>query len=396
MSGPLQGVKVVELGIWVAAPAAASLLADWGADVIKIEAPGGGDPLRAGSAAVQPPGVIANPNFEPDNRGKRSAVLDLRSESGLATMLALLDSADVFVTNIRAAGLARLGLDPDSIRPRNPRLVYAIISAYGLTGPDSGTGAFDLGAFWARGGIANALTVPGDAPPIQRTAMGDHQTAMTAAAMVSAALFDRERTGEGQLVSTSLLRVAAYHIATDLNVKLMHETDPDYPDRRSMVNPLWNNYATADGRRLWLMNPVPDAAWPLLAKLVDRAEWLDDPRYMTRAARGENCRSLIAELDDIFARRDLDEWARLLDTEPTVRWAPVYTLDDVLADPQTTAGGAIVDVEERYGVVRQVAAPVDFHGAPRPALVGAPGAGEHTDEVVAALAEQPGVWPERK
>ncbi|MGW3965884.1 CaiB/BaiF CoA transferase family protein [Amycolatopsis sp. NPDC005003] len=390
MSGPLQGVKVVELGVWVAAPAAASILADWGADVVKIEAPAG-DPLRAASAAVLPPGAGSNPHFEPDNRGKRSVALDLRSADGLAAMLALLDSADVFVTNVRAAGLARLGLDPDAVRARNPRLVYALITGYGLTGPDSGAGAFDLGAFWARGGVAHLLTVPGEAPPIQRQAMGDHQTGLAAAAMISAALFDRERTGAGQVVSTSLLRVAAYHVAADLHVKLMLGTEPDYPDRRALSNPLWNNYAASDGRRLWLINPAPGRAWPILAELVDRVEWLDDPRYATQQARADNCRALITELDEIFARRSFDEWARLLDTKPDLLWAPVNTLDDILADPQTAAAGTFVDVEEH----RQIATPADFHGTPCPAPTGAPGLGEHTDKVVAALAELPGAWPAR-
>jgi len=134
VTGPMQGIKVVELGIWVAGPAAGSILADWGADVIKIEAPGG-DPLRAASAAVLSPDVRTNPHFNADNRGKRSLVLDLRTEEGRNHLLILLDSADVFISNVRAAGLARLGLDPESVLARNPRLVYAAITGYGLSGP---------------------------------------------------------------------------------------------------------------------------------------------------------------------------------------------------------------------------------------------------------------------
>ena len=394
MSGPLQGVKVVELGVWVAAPAASSMLADWGADVVKIESPGG-DPLRAASATVLPPGAMVNPHFQPDNRGKRSAVLDLRSEEGRAVMFALLDTADVFVTNVRMAGLTRLGLDPQSVRARNPRLVYAVITAYGMTGPDAGAGGFDLGAFWARGGIADLLTAPGQAPPVQRSAMGDHQTALTAAAMISAALFERERTGEGQVVSTSLLRVAAYHAAADLNMKLMRDEDPEFPERKSLFNPLWNNCGTADGRRVWLINPAPDRAWPILAKLVDRTDWLGDPRYVTAAARTEHCRDLIAELDAIFAERSLAQWVELLSTEPDLLWAPVNTVADIVADPQAAAAGAFVDVEEAYGLTRQVATPVDFHPSPARALVGAPDMGQHTDDLLTELADRPGTWPAR-
>jgi crotonobetainyl-CoA:carnitine CoA-transferase CaiB-like acyl-CoA transferase len=315
VAGPMQGVKVLELGIWVAGPAAGSILADWGADVIKIEATDG-DPLRAASAAVLPSGATFNPHFDPENRGKRSLVLNLRLAEDRGHLLALLDTADVFVTNVRAAGLKRLGLDPDSVRSRNPSLIYAIMSAYGLTGPDADAAGFDLGAFWARGGIADLLTVPGEAPPIQRNAMGDHQAGLAIAGMISAALFNRERTGHGQLVSTSLLRVAAYHIAADLNIKLMLGDDPARPDRRNVPNPLWNNYLAGDGRRFWLISPAPDRHWPALARLVGRPDWLADTRYATQASRAENCAALIADLDAIFASASFDTWVTAFEGEP--------------------------------------------------------------------------------
>ena len=363
MAGPMQGVKVLELGIWVAGPAAGSILADWGADVIKIEATDG-DPLRGASAAVLPPGAIFNPHFEPDNRGKRSLALNLRMAEDRSHLLTLLDTADVFLTNVRAAGLKRLGLDPDTVRSRNPSLVYAIMTAYGLTGPDADTAGFDLGAFWARSGIADLLTLPGEAPPIQRSAMGDHQAGIAVAAMISAALFNRERTGQGQLVSTSLLRVAAYHVASDLNAKLMLGSDPARPDRRSVPNPLWNNYMAGDGRRFWLISPAPDRHWPVLARLVGRSDWLADTRYATQASRAENCVSLIAELDAIFASASYDTWVTAFQAEPDFFWAPVNTIDDVLADPQTAAAGALVEVAELGGTISEVASPVDFHGSP--------------------------------
>jgi len=395
VGGPMQGIKIVELGIWVAAPAAGSILADWGADVIKVEAPGG-DPLRAASAAVLPPGAKVNPHFNADNRGKRSVVLDLRTEEGREHLLALLDTADVFLTNVRAAGLARLGLDPDSVHNRNPALVYAVISGYGLIGPKADKGGFDLGVFWAHSGVADLLTVPGGPPPIQRSAMGDHQAGLAAAAMISAALLHRERTGAGQLVSTSLLRTAAYHIASDLNLKLMLDGDPEYPDRRTMWNPLWNNYATADGRRIWLINPASDAAWPAFARLVGRSDWLDDPRLATQAGRTEHCVELVAQIDEIFATRTFTEWAALLDSEPRVLWAPVNTLDDVLADPQTAASGAIVEVDDLAGTVREVASPVDFHGSICAQVGRSPVLGEHTDEILSELAKNSSSWPARQ
>lgn len=392
MTGPMHGIKVVELGIWVAAPAAGSILADWGADVIKIEAPGG-DPLRAASAAVLPPDARTNPHFNADNRGKRSMVLDLRTDEGRTQLLALLDSADVFISNVRAAGLARLGLDPETVLARNPRLVYAAITGYGLTGPKADVAGFDLGVFWAYGAIADLLTAPDSVPPIQRSGMGDHYTGVAAAAAVSAALLHRERTGEGQLVSTSLLRTAAYQIAGDLNAKLMIDEDPVRYDRRTAWNPLWNNYETADGRRIWLINPASDAAWPRFAALAGRDDWLADPRYATQAGRTEHCTGLVTQFDEVFGSRTFQEWTALLASEPGVLWAPVNTMDDLLADPQTAAAGAIVEVEELPGTARQIANPVEFHGTVCASPRRAPELGEHTELILAELAADSTSWP---
>jgi crotonobetainyl-CoA:carnitine CoA-transferase CaiB-like acyl-CoA transferase len=395
VGGPMEGIKVVELGIWVAAPAGGSILADWGADVIKVEAPGG-DPMRAASAAVLPASARTNPNFNPDNRGKRSLVLDLRSEEGRYHLLALLDTADVFLTNVRAAGLARLGLDPDSVRHRNPALVYAAISGYGLTGPKADKGGFDLGVFWAHSGVADLLTSPGSPPPIQRSAMGDHQTGLAAAAMISAALLHRERTGEGQLVSTSLLRTAMYHVAADFNAKLMLGADPEHFDRRTAWNPLWNNYATADGRRIWLINPASDVAWPAFARMIGREEWLDDARLATQTGRTEHCVELVERIDTIMATKTFAEWAVLLDAEPRVLWAPVNTVDDVLADPQTAAAGAVIEVDDVSGTVRQVASPVDFHGSVCTDVGRSPELGEHTADILSDLRRDSSSWPTRQ
>ncbi|MCS5635230.1 MAG: CoA transferase, partial [Myxococcota bacterium] len=164
MPGPMEGVKVVELGVWIAGPAAGGILGDWGADIVKIEPPGIGDPSRlfAGMLGADMP---FNPIFENDNRNKRSVVLDLAKPGGQALAYELIDGADVFLSNVRTASLARLGLDPETLRARNPRLVYASITGYGLEGPDADRAAYDIAAFWARSGIAAALTQPGQPPP---------------------------------------------------------------------------------------------------------------------------------------------------------------------------------------------------------------------------------------
>ena len=210
MPGPLDGVKVVELGVWIAGPAAGGVLADWGADVVKIEPPEG-DPSRQFGKMLGDD-LPYNPVFELDNRGKRSVVLDLGTDDGKAAALDLLDAADVFVTNVRGAALARLGLDDVTLLARNPRLVYGHITGFGREGPDADKAAFDIAAFWSRAGIAHLLTAPGGKLPFQRGGMGDHNTGSTFAGGICAALFNRERTGQGQLVSTSLYRQGVYTI----------------------------------------------------------------------------------------------------------------------------------------------------------------------------------------
>src|SRR5262245_9501050 len=198
----MEGIRVVELGFWVAGPAAAGILCDWGADVIKIEPPEG-DPARL-FAKMLGGDLPTNPPFELDNRGKRSVVLDLTTDEGRANALALIDTADVFVTNVRMSGLARAGLDPDALLARDERLVYALLTGFGMDGPDADAAAYDIAAWWSRSGIAWLLTPPGREPPFQRGGMGDHTVGMSGAAMICAALVSRQSTGKGQLVTTSL------------------------------------------------------------------------------------------------------------------------------------------------------------------------------------------------
>ena len=235
MSGPLHGVRVVELGVWVAGPGAGGILADWGADVVKIEPPEG-DPCRT-FLNVLGGDLPSNPVFELDNRGKRAIALDLSSVRGLDLAHQLVAGANVFLTNLRPAALERIGLGPDEVHERHPGLVYAIITGYGLEGPDADRGAYDVAAFWARAGIAESLRAPGGPLPFQRGGMGDHSAAMTGAAMISAALVEHARTGRGQVVSTSLLRQGCYTIGFDLNIMLMWGRSLSIGVRESHVQP---------------------------------------------------------------------------------------------------------------------------------------------------------------
>jgi crotonobetainyl-CoA:carnitine CoA-transferase CaiB-like acyl-CoA transferase len=380
----MDGVRVVELGVWVAGPAAGGILADWGADVIKIEPPGG-DPARIFQKMLGGD-LPTNPVFELDNRSKRSIVIDLSTDEGRATAVQLVATADVVLTNIRMEALRRAGLDPETLRAKFPRLVYAIVTGYGLAGDDADRPAFDVGAFWARAGVAAALTPPGAELPFQRGGMGDHSAGMTAAAMISAALLARERTGEGDFVSTSLLRQGAYTIGFDVNVALMWGQTIGLGQRTSMGNPAMNNYTAGDGRRFWIVGLEGQRHWPPLARAVGHPEWLDDPRFSTPSGRYRNATELIAMLDEIFATKPLDEWAEVFAGEPDFFWSPVNTIDELLADPQFIAAGGLVDVPDGDGTTTMLATPADFTvhaSAPRGR---APELGQHTDEILAELA----------
>jgi crotonobetainyl-CoA:carnitine CoA-transferase CaiB-like acyl-CoA transferase len=388
----LDGIRVVELGIWVAGPGAAGVLADWGADVIKVEPPAG-DPMRR-MLAVAGGGRedLPSPPFDLDNRGKRSVVLDLADPGGedRAVMARLLATADVFVTNLRPDAVARLGLAPDDVLAEHPRVVYASLTGYGSSGPDVNRAGYDVGAFWARSGLAS-LAVPPDQPqPHFRGGVGDHVTAITTVAGILGALLERERTGRGRLVETSLLRTGIWSLGWDLGLAMRFgKLLPPQP-RTEQANPMINVYRAADDRWFWLLGLEGDRLWPGLLEAVDRPAWADDERFRTARDRRLHAAELVALLDELFATRTRGEWVSAFDAHD-VWWAPVNTVEDVLADPQAIAAGAFVDVPGGAGAPahRAVASPVSFPSAdggdearPRGAV---PALGEHTAEVKAEL-----------
>lgn len=383
MSGPLEDVRVVELGVWVAGPGAGGILADWGADVVKVEPPDG-DPAR-NFGRMLGGDLPTNPVFELDNRGKRSISLDLSVERGLRVAHQLVAEADVFLTNLRPAALARLGLGPKETRDRHPRLVYAIITGYGLDGPEADRGAYDIAAFWARAGIAESLRAPGGPLPFQRGGMGDHTVAMTGAAMVSAALVERARTGQGQLVSTSLLRQGVYTIGFDVNVAVMWGRTLGIGTRETMYSPVLNNYSASDGKSFWIVGLEGDRHWPALARAVGHPEWITDTRFDSARNRALHAGDLIGLLDEIFATRTLDEWATVFAEEPELFWSPVNTIDEVVADEQFHAAHSVVHVPDEQGTLPMLATPVDFEGRPPVPRWRAPLLGEHTREVLRDL-----------
>lgn len=379
----MEGIKVVEVGMWVAGPAAAGILGDWGAEVIKIEPPAG-DPMRGILSMLRTTEGV-NPPFELDNRNKRSVGLDFSIPEARDIAAALVDEADVFVTNARPAALARAGLDYETVSARNDRIVYAHITGYGLAGDERDRAAFDVGAFWSRAGVAAALVPEGAPLPYQRGGMGDHMAAMAAAGAVSAALFARERTGTGQLVSVSLLRVGMYMVGWDINMalRLGMPTVPMTID--APPNPMISAYTAGDGLRFWLLGLQGDRLWPDLLRAIDRTEWATDERYSTLTSRFANSAALVRELGAVFSTRTLDEWADVFDRED-VWWAPVRYADEVVTDPQARAAGGFVTVPLDGGdQIDMVATPIDFLGTPWAAQGAAPEFAQHTEEVLLEL-----------
>ncbi|HZZ52297.1 MAG TPA: CaiB/BaiF CoA-transferase family protein [Pseudonocardia sp.] len=379
--GALEGFRVVELGMWAAGPGAGGVLADWGADVVKIEPPGG-DPMRVLYSAMAGSSERRCPPFDLLNRGKRSVAVDLSTEEGVKVAERLIAGADVFLTNMRPKFLRRVGLDPERLTERYPRLVYALLTGYGLTGPDRDAPGYDVAAFSARSGASARSTPPGQPPVALVTGMGDLMTGMTTAGAVSAALLQRERTGKGQVVSTSLLRTGAYAVGLQIATRAGLGRLAPPPGRTAAVNPMFNSYRAGDGHWFWLIGAEAERHWPdLLAAAKDPR--LEDERFATTRGRRTNAEELVTILDDVFASRDRAQWARDFD-EHDVWWAPVNSVEDLLEDPQAIAAGVFVDMPGGDGVLRSVATPVDF-GADEIPMQAAPAIGADTDAVLREL-----------
>ncbi len=386
MSGPLEGIKVVELGFWVAGPATGGILADWGADVVKIEPPKGGDPMRGIFVSAVGIDLPFNPPFELDNRGKRSIALDLKNEVGREIARELCDEADVFVSNLRPGALERMGLDYATLAARNEKLVYCSVTGYGVEGPDRDRAAYDIGAFWARAGVAGMLTLPDGTPPMQRGGMGDHTTAVSASSAVCAALVARGRTGKGQHVATSLLRTGMYVVGWDVATKLRFGADVPPPSpREAAPNPISNAYRAACGKWFWLICLEADRHWPDVCRAIDRPDLLQDERTTNIVARRANGPWLVGLLDEAFGAKTRDEWNAIFERE-NVWWAPVQTANDVANDPQVRASGGVVPFDAAVGgEPEQLATPVDFLGTPMEPGRLAPEVGQNTEELLLEL-----------
>lgn len=379
----LEGLKVVELATYIAAPGAGGILADWGAEVVKIEAPAG-DPIRGFFDSLGAEQAI-NPVFELDNRGKRGVVLDVATPQGREAALRLVRGADIFLTNIRPGALKRAGFDWETLRRENPRLIYCTLTGYGLEGPDADKAGMDIASFWSRAGVG-AITVPKGVEPFPiRTGVGDHICSLAAVSAMLAAVVERQRTGEGRLVESSLLRAGVYSIGSDMAIQLGLGKLGSTKGRRDSPQPLANFFRTSDGRWINIIVRVGGGDWPQIATAAGKPEMIDDPRFSTSRARRANAAALIDALDEGFGAQTFADLAARLD-ELDVTWAPFQTPREVAQDPQAIAAGCFVDAPDgRGGTFRAPAGPVRFPGADDGPKGPAPTLGQHTDEVLAEL-----------
>ncbi len=398
MTGPLAGVRVVEVATHVFVPAAGALLAEWGAAVVKVEAPEGGDPYRGlVTAGLHTLHGGHDPYVQSANRSKRSVGIDLRHPDGRAVLGRLLAAADVFTTSLRAPTLARLGLEVGDVRADNPDIVYVRGTAFGARGPDAGRGGYDTGAYWARSGMQAVFTPP-DAPwpPPTRPAFGDLVAALGLAGAVGTALFRRATTGEPAVVDSSLLAAGMWQLQPDIvNARLGDDTHARQPDRYATGNPLMLPYCTADGRWLALMVLAPDRHWPALCQIVGRPGLADDPRFAGTEARRTHAAECVAALEAAFAEHPLAEWRRRL-AGFAGEWAVVQEPVDLYDDEQVRANGFLAEVplgdggDEGAVRVPMVTSPVQFDERPG-SPTRAPEVGEHTEEVLLELGL---TWPE--
>jgi crotonobetainyl-CoA:carnitine CoA-transferase CaiB-like acyl-CoA transferase len=384
MDGPLDGIRVLEVANWVAAPASAMLLADLGASVIKIEPPQGdisrGYAQSAGSlSAPLPP---SNPGFELNNRGKRTMCIDLSHEEGRAIVKDLAVDADVFITNLTPKRVTRFGLGYEALRQLNPRLIYAAVNAYGANGPERDRLGFDYTAFWARSGIMSLVGDRDGPPVVTRPGFGDHTTAIIMAYGIMVALYDRQRTGEGQEIQASLLNSAMWVLGGDIQTALAGRPGLPKHRRAEPRNPLSNPYKAKDDRWIHFQMGAGDRYWPGFCAALQIEHLREDPRFSSMALREKNSAELVPMIDTVIATRTREEWGPLLDAQGLV-WSPVQDVKEVIVDPQVRANGYITEVEHpNLGRFETLATPIRFGASAVAARGPAPELGQHTEEVL--------------
>ena len=382
---PLEGIKVVDMTQWIVGSATAAALAEWGAEVVKVEHPEHGDPLRgvfaSGTVAVR------KVNFYWDlvNRNKKSVALDIRHPQGREVVHRLVQQADVFISNIRPGALKRLGYDYETLSGLNPRLIYAYANSFGTKGKDVERKGMDETAFWARGGIMSILGDPGTPVSILRGAMGDLTTSMFLAAGIGMALYVRSKTGQGQRVDSSLYGSAIWVNGFDVQATLGSGQESLRTSRKARRNPFNNAYQTKDER--WIQLAITDFETHRLAifQALEREDLKEDPRFSSRAAIYEHNQELIVILDEVFVGKTLAEWTERL-SRLDVAWSPAFTIAEIVEDPQAWENEFLIEVRDESGESRKlVEVPVKLRGTPGRVESFGPELGQHTEEVLLEL-----------
>jgi crotonobetainyl-CoA:carnitine CoA-transferase CaiB-like acyl-CoA transferase len=385
MEKPLEGIRVVEVAMWAFVPSAGGVLADWGAEVIKIEAPTG-DPIRGlvSSGIGKTDGITYT--WELFNRGKRGMALDLNDPVAQKVVYQLAETADVFLTSLLPPARRKLGIDHDAIRAANPQIVYAVGSGQGARGPEAEKGGYDSITFWSRGSVSASLTPANSAPiGMPAGAFGDSLSGMALAGGIAAALARKAKTGEGSLVDGTLLGTAMWSMQMAIvGAAVAGLSELPKANRAVMANPLVNNYRTKDDRWIALCMLQPDVYWAGLCTAIGRVDLVDDERFATGDVRGANTAECVAELDKTFASRTLEEWRPILASQPG-QWDVINRVSDVVVDQQAVANGFVQNVD--YGKGREmplISNPVQFDRTP-PDLRPAPEFGADTDEILLSL-----------
>jgi crotonobetainyl-CoA:carnitine CoA-transferase CaiB-like acyl-CoA transferase len=384
MSGPLDGVRVIEVSSWMFVPSAGAVLVDWGAEVLKIEHPTTGDPQRGLVTSGLVPGGDGGVNFmmEQPNRGKQSVAIDISLPDGHEALMKLVETADVFLTNYMPAVRRKLRIDIDDIRERNPDIIIARGTGQGPKGPDAEKGGYDGASFWARGGVASLMPPNAEGWPAGQPgpAFGDVMAGLSTAGAIGAALFKREHTGEPSIVDVSLLATAMWQISPLVIASKLFGMSkmPSGGDRKQSPNPGVGSYRTADSRFISLMLLQSDKHWPDLVARLGRPEMATDERFVDSVARAQNSAECITLLDEVFGAQPLSHWKEALADFDGV-WTPFQTLDELYEDPQVVANGYLPTMIAGDGQeVQLVASPAQFDEQ-AVEVTRAPEHGEHTE-----------------
>jgi crotonobetainyl-CoA:carnitine CoA-transferase CaiB-like acyl-CoA transferase len=377
------GLKVVDLASFLAGPGAATVLSDFGADVIKVEPPGIGDPHRFTYKIPPLPSAKVNYAWHLSNRNKRGLAVDLKSPHSSEILERLVKWADVVVVNFPHPVRKKLKLTYEDIAPWNPRLIYADLTGYGDAGPDADLPGFDITAYWSRSGLLDMTRDAGAPPTLPVPASGDHASAMGLYSAIVTGLYRRERTGEGCYVTTSLIGEGIWASAVAVQAALCDAKFYPLHDRKNPPNAIFNVYQTSDNR--WFLIVMQPKDWPALVAAIGQPELASDPRFADDAARAKNSAQLAAMLDRIFTAEPLAHWHDAFERN-RVTWGIVKTAAEVTTDPQALANDIIVPIEGgSEHLTRTVSSPISIHGVPKTAARRAPELGEHNDQILKEL-----------